>query len=141
MEIEDAHHPLQGAGKAGGLIGHGLSSGESKFKRNGLVRARACFLGKVLEHPTCLMMTTKGDRCGIGRIGQESIRPVRVLEQGDLIALLVELIGGYEAGEAGTDNYNCLRGRGSHENRERSHTRRAISTRWVVVRLIRGPNT
>lgn len=129
LETEEAHHPLKGTWKADGLIRHGLSGGEPKFERNGLVGARAGFLSKVLEHPIRLMMTTKGDQCGIGCSGPESIRPVSVLEEGDLIALLGELTGGCEAGEAGTGDHHCLGGRGSHENRERSHTRRAISTR------------
>lgn len=141
MEIEDTHHPLQSARQSGGLIGHGLSRGESKFERNGLVRARVLRVGEFLECPLCLMMASKGDGCGIGRVGPESIKPVRVLEEGDLVALLVELIGCCQAGQAGTHNQNGLWIRCSHENRERSHTPRAISTRCMVVRLIRGPNT
>jgi hypothetical protein len=129
MEIEDAHHPLQGARKSGGLIGHGLSSGESKFEGDDLVGARVLCAGEFLEYPRRLMMAAEGDRCRVGRVGLESIRPVGVVEEGDLVALLVELIGGYEAGQAGAHNQHGLGGRRSHENRERSHTPRAISTR------------
>lgn len=141
MEIEETHHPLQGAGKTGGLIRHGLSSRESKFERNGLVGVRVLCLGELLEHSRGLMVAAKGDRGGVGRIRPESIGPVSVFEQGDLVALSVEMIGGCQAGQAGTHNQYRLGGRCSHENRERSHTPRAIITRWVVVRLIRGPNT
>ena len=93
MEIEDAHHPLQGAGKAGGLIGHRLSSGESKLERNGLVGVRVLYLGELLQYPRGLMMAPKGSYCRIGGVGSKSIEPVLVLEQSDLVALLVELIG------------------------------------------------
>lgn len=141
LEVEETHHPLQGAGEAGGLIRHGLSGRESKFERNGLVGAQGFSLGKFLKHSPCLMMAAKSDQCGIRRVGPESINPVSVLKQRNLVALLVEVIGGREAGEAGTYNQNCLGCLYSHENRERSHTPRAIITRWVVVRLIRGPNT
>lgn len=129
METEEAHHPLKGAWETGGLIGHGLPRGKSKFERNGLIGDRALSLVEGLEYLCGLLMAAEGDRCRVGRIGLESVGPVGMLEEGDLVALSVELMGGCEAGKSGPHNQYAVRGGCSHENRERSHTPRAISTR------------
>jgi hypothetical protein len=64
-----------------------------------------------------------------------------MIEQGDVIAPLMKMVRRCQAGESGAENEDGVLGRSGHENRERSQTRRAITTRWVVVRPMRGPKT
>ena len=64
-----------------------------------------------------------------------------MIEQGDVVALSVKMVRGCQAGQSGAENEDGVWRRRGHENRERSQIRRPITTRWVVVRLMRDPKT
>ena len=91
-----------------GLIGYDSSIGEPEFERDGVVGCRRSSLVEETEQLLGLMMASQRDRHRFGRIGPESIVPVRAIEEGDVVALSMEMIGGREAGEAGPDNEHCV---------------------------------
>ena len=74
-------------------------------------------------------------------VGSESIGPVRMIELGDMVALLMKIVRSGQTRQSGAEDEDGMWRWNGHENRERSQTRRAIINRWVVVRLIRGPKT
>lgn len=141
MEAEETHHPLKGSRKAGRLIRHDAPIGQAKFQWNRPVAFHRPFLIERTKDPTCLVVASQNNRRRFGCIGPKSIEPVRMVEQGDVVALLVKMIGRCQTGESGTENEDGVGGMSGHENRERNQMRKAIITRWVVVRLMRGPKT
>ncbi len=64
-----------------------------------------------------------------------------MIEQGDVVTQLMKVVRGGQAGESGAQYEDGTWERSGHENRERSQMRKAITTRWVVLRLMRDPKT
>lgn len=64
-----------------------------------------------------------------------------MIEQGNVVALLMKMVRGGQARQSGAEDEDGMWRWSGHENRERSQMRKAITTRWVVVRVIRGPKT
>lgn len=93
------------------------------------------------KNPPRLTVASEDNRRRSAWISPEPIEPLRMIEQGDLEALLMKMVRSGQTGQSGAENEDCVRRGLGHENRERSQTRKAITTRWVVVRLIRGPKT
>ena len=141
VEAEEADHPLKSSWEAGRLIRGDSSVGQPKFQRNRSVAFRRLFSIERTKNAPRLMMASQNNRGGLGCIGPESIEPVRVIEQGDVVALSMKMVRGCQAGQSGAKNEDGAWGRRGHENRERSQIRRAITTRRVVVRPMRGPKT
>lgn len=141
VEAEEAHHPLKDSGQAGRLIGGDSPIGQPKFQWNRSVGFRRPFSIERAKDLPRLLVASQNNRGRLGRIGSESIEPVRMIEQGDVVALLMKMIGSCEAGQAGAENKGGMWRWSGHENRERSQMPKAITSRWVVVRLIRGPKT
>ena len=141
VEAEEAHHPLKGSGEAGRRIGSDSPVGQPKFQWNRSVGFQRPFSMERAKDPSRLVVASQNNRSWVGCVGPESIEPVRVIEQGDVVALSAKMVCGCQAGQSGAKNEDGVWGRCGHENRERSQIRRAITTRWVVVRLMRVPKT
>ncbi len=141
VKAEETHHPLKGSGEAGRLIRHDAPVGQAEFQWNRPVAFHRPFLIEGMKDPTCLIVASQDNRRRFGRISPESIEPVRMIEQSDVVALLVKMISRCETGESGTEDEDCAGGMSGHENREQNQMRKAIITRWVVVRLMRDPKT
>lgn len=129
MKAEEAHHPLKGCGKAGRLIGDDLTIRQSKFQWNRLVGLRNPFSVERAQHPPRLMVATENNRGRLECIGPKSVKPLGMIKQGDVVALLTKVVRSGETGQTCAKNKNSLGGRSGHKNRERSQVRRAIITR------------
>ena len=104
IKAEEAHHPLKSAGEAGRLIGDDSSIGQPKFQWNRSVAFRRLFSLERAKDSPRLMVTSQNDRSWLGCVGPESIEPGRMIEQGDLIALLMKMVRSGQAGQPGTEN-------------------------------------
>jgi hypothetical protein len=87
------------------------------------------------------MVASQNNWSGLGCVGPKSIEPIRVIEQGDVVALSMKMVRGCQTGQSSAENEDGVWGRRGHENREQNQIRRAIIPRWVVVRLMRDPKT
>ena len=98
VEAEEAHHPLKGSGEAGRLIGGDSPIGQPKFQWNRSVGfRRPCSIERVKDSSR-LMVASQHNRGRLGCIGPESIEPVRMIEQGDVVALLMKMVRSGQAG-------------------------------------------
>lgn len=50
------------------------------------------------------MMASQNNRDGLERIGPEPIKPVSMIEQGDMVALLMKMVRSGQAGQPGAEN-------------------------------------
>lgn len=129
VKAEEAHHPLKSSGEAGRLIEDYSPVGQPKFQWNRSVEFQTPFWIERTKDPPRLMVTSHNNRGGLGCVGPESIEPVGMIEQGDLVVLLIKMVRSGETGQACAENENGLRGWSGHENRDRIQIRMAIITR------------
>ena len=141
LEAEETHHPLKGSREASRLIGHVAPIGELKLQWNGLIRRQQLWPVESEEESSRLLKTSQEIRCWVGWIQPESFGPFRMIEQRYVTVLSLQVVGGHETCQAGAENEDGVGGWISHETRERSQMRKAMISRCVVVRLIRGPKT
>lgn len=129
MKAEEAHHPLKGCWKVGRLIGDDSAIGQPKFQWNRSVGFRRLSSIERMKDPPRLMVATQNDRGRLECLGPKSVKPVGMIKQGDVVALLTKVVRSGETGQTCAKNKNSLGGRSGHKNRERSQVRRAIITR------------
>ena len=107
-EAEEAHHPLKGSRKTGRLIGGDSPIGESKFEWNGLVGFRRPSSVEQAKDPLRLLVASQNNRGWLECIGPEPIEPVRMIEQGNVVALLMKMVRSGQAGQSRAENEDGL---------------------------------
>ena len=108
VEAEEAHHPLKGSGKTGRLIGGDSPIGEPKFEWNGLVGFRRPSSVEQAKDPLRLLVASQNNRGWLECIGSESIEPVRMIEQGDVVALLMKMVCSCQAGQSRAEHKDSV---------------------------------
>lgn len=64
-----------------------------------------------------------------------------MIEEGDSIPLSIKEVRHRQPGQTGTQDKSSLFKRSGHKDQERNQMLKAMASRWVVERLMRGPNT
>lgn len=54
------------------------------------------------------MVASQNNRGGLGCVGPKSIEPVRMIEQGDVAALLMKMIRSRQTGQSGAENKDAV---------------------------------
>lgn len=104
MKAEETHHPLKGSGEAGRLIGDDSPIRQPKFQWNRSIVFRRLFSIERAKDTSRLIVASQNNRDGLGCIGPELIEPVRMIEQGDVVTLLMEMVRSGEASQSSTEN-------------------------------------
>jgi len=86
-------------------------------------------------------MASEQNRGGVGRVHPILVLPTGMIEEGDGISLSIEEMSHRQPGQTGAQDKNSLFNRSGHEDQERNQMLKAMANRWVVERLMRGPNT